>query len=129
MAMNQDPFYLIRQEIQDSVSLYLPWPLPAAGQPGTLTLKSSINVLLLLCLPWQVHELSQTMSRFHGLSASNPERKKVADTVEQGCNSVAWQVREIRHHQFLLLLSDALMLFIARREGQMAYMSGGLVTV
>jgi syntaxin 6 len=32
------------------------------------------------------------MSRFHGLTATNPERKKVAADVEQGCDSLAWQV-------------------------------------
>ncbi|GIL81703.1 hypothetical protein Vretimale_1343 [Volvox reticuliferus] len=57
---SQDPFYLIRQEIQDTVN-----------------------------------ELQQRMSRFHGLQATNPERKKIAQSVEEGCNSLAWQLNEL----------------------------------
>ncbi len=41
----------------------------------------------------QVNELQQKMSRFHGLTASNPERKKVAAEVEHGVDSLRWQVR------------------------------------
>ncbi|PNW82698.1 hypothetical protein CHLRE_06g290100v5 [Chlamydomonas reinhardtii] len=57
---SNDPFYLIRQEIQDSVN-----------------------------------ELQQRMSRFHGLTATNPERKKIAQTVEEGCGSLSWQLNEL----------------------------------
>jgi len=32
------------------------------------------------------------MSRFHGLQASNPERKQIANTVKEGYESVRWQV-------------------------------------
>lgn len=56
----QDPFYLIRQEIQD-----------------------------------MVNELQQKMSRFHGLTAANPERKTLAHNVQSGCDSVAWQLTEL----------------------------------
>ncbi|PNH00708.1 Syntaxin-61 [Tetrabaena socialis] len=56
----QDPFYIIRQEIHDSVN-----------------------------------ELQQRMSRFHGLTATNPERKKIAQSVEEGCSSLAWQLNEL----------------------------------
>ncbi|GFR49902.1 hypothetical protein Agub_g12008 [Astrephomene gubernaculifera] len=57
---SQDPFYLIRQEIQDSVN-----------------------------------DLQQRMSRFHGLTATNPERKKIAQAVDEGCSSLAWQLNEL----------------------------------
>ncbi|KAG2443171.1 hypothetical protein HYH02_009580 [Chlamydomonas schloesseri] len=57
---SNDPFYLIRQEIQDSVN-----------------------------------ELQQRMSRFHGLTATNPERKKIAQSVEEGCSSLSWQLNEL----------------------------------
>lgn len=60
MPPSNDPFFLIRQEIQDSV-----------------------------------HELQQRMSRFHGLTAANPERKKIAQSVEEGCDSLAWQLTEL----------------------------------
>jgi syntaxin 6 len=32
------------------------------------------------------------MSRFHGLTQANPERKKVAIAVTDGCESIKWQV-------------------------------------
>ncbi|KAG2497799.1 hypothetical protein HYH03_004070 [Edaphochlamys debaryana] len=60
MAPSQDPFYLIRQEIQESVN-----------------------------------DLQQRMSRFHGLTATNPERKKIAQAVEEGCSSLSWQLNEL----------------------------------
>lgn len=56
----QDPFYLVKQEIQDTLN-----------------------------------ELQQRMSRFHGLTATNPERKSIAQYVEQGCDSVRWQLNEL----------------------------------
>lgn len=57
-----DPFYIVRQEIQDTVN-----------------------------------ELQQKMSRFHGLTASNPERKAIASAVDQGCDSVRWQLNELEN--------------------------------
>lgn len=39
-----------------------------------------------------MNDLQQKMSRFHGLQASNPERKQIANTVKDGCESVRWQV-------------------------------------
>jgi len=56
----QDPFYIVRQEIQETVN-----------------------------------ELQQKMSRFHGLTASNPERKTVGASVEAGCESLRWQLSEL----------------------------------
>ncbi|KAG2422428.1 hypothetical protein HXX76_016043 [Chlamydomonas incerta] len=35
------------------------------------------------------------MSRFHGLTATNPERKKIAQSVEEGCGSLSWQLNEL----------------------------------
>jgi hypothetical protein len=40
----------------------------------------------------QLTEVQQKMSRFHGLQASNPERKEIAKAVETECNSIIWQV-------------------------------------
>lgn len=54
----QDPFYLIKQELSDSVT-----------------------------------GLQQKMSRFHGLTSANPERKVLATAVQAGCDDIAWQVR------------------------------------
>lgn len=45
------------------------------------------------CTCLQVSELQQKMSRFHGLQAANPERKSIASTVQDGCESLKWQVR------------------------------------
>lgn len=56
----QDPFYLVRQEIQDTVN-----------------------------------ELQHKMSRFHGLTAANPERKQIAASVKDGCDSLKWQLKEL----------------------------------
>ncbi|MEW5319549.1 MAG: hypothetical protein WDW38_010694 [Sanguina aurantia] len=56
----QDPFYLIKQELSDSVT-----------------------------------GLQQKMSRFHGLTSANPERKVLAAAVQAGCDDIAWQVREL----------------------------------
>jgi hypothetical protein len=42
-----------------------------------------------------VNELQQKMSRFHGLTASNPERKTVGASVEAGCESLRWQLTEL----------------------------------
>lgn len=46
--------------------------------------------------PWaarfQVNELQQKMSRFHGLTASNPERKTLAQNVTTGCEQVGAMV-------------------------------------
>ena len=36
------------------------------------------------------------MSRFHGLTQANPERKKVATAVTDGCESIKWQVRSCK---------------------------------
>jgi hypothetical protein len=41
----------------------------------------------------QVQELQSKMSRFHGLTAPNPERKSIAAAVTEGCDSLKWQVR------------------------------------
>ena len=41
----------------------------------------------------QVNELQHKMSRFHGLTAANPERKQIAQSVRDGCDSLKWQVR------------------------------------
>lgn len=46
-----------------------------------------------LCLHLQVNELHSKMSRFHGLTAANPERKTIASAVTDGCESMKWQVR------------------------------------
>jgi hypothetical protein len=43
----------------------------------------------------QVNELQSKMSRFHGLTAANPERKTIANIVTDGCESLKWQVREV----------------------------------
>ncbi|GBF87781.1 hypothetical protein Rsub_00492 [Raphidocelis subcapitata] len=59
-GLRQDPFYIVRQEIQDTV-----------------------------------HELQQKMSRFHGLTAANPERKQLAANVRDGCDSLQWQLKEL----------------------------------
>ncbi|KAI8471517.1 MAG: Qc-snare protein, Tlg1/Syntaxin 6-family [Monoraphidium minutum] len=56
----QDPFYLVRQEIQDTVN-----------------------------------ELQHKMSRFHGLTAANPERRQIAASVRDGCDSLKWQLKEL----------------------------------
>jgi hypothetical protein len=40
----------------------------------------------------QVGELQSRMSRFHGLTAANPERKIIAAAVTDGCESLKWQV-------------------------------------
>lgn len=56
----QDPFYLIKQELADSVT-----------------------------------GLQQKMSRFHGLTSANPERKTLATAVQAGCDDIAWQVRGV----------------------------------
>jgi hypothetical protein len=53
-------------------------------------------------LPWrprQVHELQQKMSRFHGLTAANPERKQIAASVREGCDSLKWQVGSAARHR------------------------------
>ncbi|WIA15027.1 hypothetical protein OEZ86_003679 [Tetradesmus obliquus] len=59
-GLQQDPFYIVRQEIQDTVN-----------------------------------ELQSKMSRFHGLTAANPERKTIANIVTDGCESLKWQVNEL----------------------------------
>eukprot|EP00878_Enallax_costatus_P008417 GHUV01008798.1.p1 GENE.GHUV01008798.1~~GHUV01008798.1.p1 ORF type:complete len:226 (+),score=54.80 GHUV01008798.1:292-969(+) len=59
-SLSQDPFYIVRQEIQDTVN-----------------------------------ELQSKMSRFHGLTAANPERKAIASVVTDGCESLQWQVNEL----------------------------------
>ncbi len=41
----------------------------------------------------QLQDLQQKMSRFHGLTGSNPERKEIARQVETECTSVLWQVQ------------------------------------
>jgi hypothetical protein len=43
----------------------------------------------------QVNELQSKMSRFHGLTAANPERKTIATIVSDGCESLKWQVRRV----------------------------------
>jgi hypothetical protein len=43
----------------------------------------------------QLNEVQQKMSRFHGLTATNPERKDIAKQVDTECNSIVWQVRRI----------------------------------
>jgi hypothetical protein len=40
----------------------------------------------------QVNELQSKVSRFHGLTAANPERKTIASIVTDGCESLKWQV-------------------------------------
>lgn len=40
----------------------------------------------------QVNELQLKMSRFHGLTAANPERKTIGNVVKDGCESLKWQV-------------------------------------
>ncbi|KAF6264347.1 Qc-SNARE, Tlg1/Syntaxin 6-family [Scenedesmus sp. NREL 46B-D3] len=59
-GLQQDPFYIVRQEIHDTVN-----------------------------------ELHSKMSRFHGLTAANPERKTIASAVTDGCESLKWQVNEL----------------------------------
>lgn len=59
-GLSQDPFYIVRQEIQE-----------------------------------QVADLQSKMSRFHGLTAANPERRSIANTVTDGCESLKWQVNEL----------------------------------
>lgn len=59
-GLQQDPFYIVRQEIQDTVN-----------------------------------ELQSKMSRFHGLTAANPERKTIGNIVTDGCESLKWQVNEL----------------------------------
>lgn len=41
----------------------------------------------------QVADLQTKMSRFHGLTAANPERRTIANVVTDGCESLKWQVR------------------------------------
>jgi hypothetical protein len=49
-----------------------------------------------LCmLHLQVNELQSKMSRFHGLTAANPERKTIASIVTDGCESLKWQVGDV----------------------------------
>lgn len=60
MARAQDPFYILRAEIQDSVN-----------------------------------GLQQKVSRFHGLTVMNPERKMIAANVEKGCKSLASELNEL----------------------------------
>ena len=74
---SQDPFYLVRQDIQDSVC-------------GFRNNENSLQGVKSPCL--QVNELQQRMSRFHGLQASNPERKSIAQEVDSACESLKWQV-------------------------------------
>jgi hypothetical protein len=57
------------------------------GHPSTQQLLSSALLLVL-----QVQELQSRMSRFHGLTAANPERKTIAAAVTDGCESLKWQV-------------------------------------
>jgi syntaxin of plants SYP6 len=40
----------------------------------------------------QLNEVQQKMSRFHGLTATNPERKDIAKAVDTECSSIVWQV-------------------------------------
>lgn len=42
-----------------------------------------------------LNELQAKMSRFHGLAATNPERKEIAKTVDTECNSIIWQLNEL----------------------------------
>mmetsp|Transcript_2681 Transcript_2681/g.4594 ORF Transcript_2681/g.4594 Transcript_2681/m.4594 type:complete len:225 (+) Transcript_2681:237-911(+) len=42
-----------------------------------------------------LHEVQQKMSRFHGLTATNPERKEIAKQVETECTSILWQLNEL----------------------------------
>eukprot|EP00879_Flechtneria_rotunda_P014286 GHRR01014924.1.p2 GENE.GHRR01014924.1~~GHRR01014924.1.p2 ORF type:complete len:139 (+),score=37.62 GHRR01014924.1:1072-1488(+) len=60
--LSQDPFYIVRQEIQETVN-----------------------------------ELQSKMSRFHGLTAANPERKAIANVVTDACESLKWQVNELEN--------------------------------
>jgi hypothetical protein len=42
-----------------------------------------------------VNELQSKLSRFHGLTAANPERKTIASIVTDGCESLKWQVGHV----------------------------------
>ncbi len=55
-----------------------------------------MSLLVVLVLVLQLNEVQQKMSRFHGLTANNPERKDLAKQVETECNSIVWQVRRRR---------------------------------
>jgi hypothetical protein len=107
----QDPFYLVRQDIQDFVSSdHEPSPscppVAARGVPtwtrgqcrtawASRGLQQSAQRRRPADRPGpspQVNELQQKMSRFHGLTASNPERKKIAAEVDHGVDSLRWQV-------------------------------------
>lgn len=131
-GLAQDPFYIVRQEIQESVrgvagrvgdaigprggavglgardgsaaprraALRRCTPLP---RPLHLSVSSSPPPLR----PRQVHELQQKMSRFHGLAAANPERRQIAASVRDGCESLKWQARALWRSTARLACSPA----------------------
>mmetsp|Transcript_5044 Transcript_5044/g.13694 ORF Transcript_5044/g.13694 Transcript_5044/m.13694 type:complete len:226 (+) Transcript_5044:233-910(+) len=60
MSHANDPFYIIRGEVTESL-----------------------------------HEVQQKTSRFYGLTATNPERKELAKSVQGECASIHWQLNEL----------------------------------
>jgi hypothetical protein len=81
-----DPFYIVKSELSDQVGAW--WGAQAAGKGRVVLPNPVVNEC---CL--QLNEVEQRLSRFHGLVASNPERKEIAKSVETECNSMTWQVR------------------------------------
>ncbi len=77
----QDPFYVLKVEIEESVS----------ASKQNLSRSGSWSDPSLYSWP-QVHDLKQKMTRYHGLQAKNPERKTLSSQVEAGCQSIRWQV-------------------------------------
>ena len=83
----QDPFYVLKMEIEESVSDSPPRILrPSRARP-------SYGLIYFVISLRQVHDLKQKMTRYHGLQAKNPERKTLSSQVEAGCQSIRWQVR------------------------------------
>ena len=84
----QDPFYVLKMEIEESVSDSPPRILrPSRARPS--------YGLIYFVISRQVHDLKQKMTRYHGLQAKNPERKTLSSQVEAGCQSIRWQVRSL----------------------------------
>ena len=90
---NQDPFYLVKDDIQGSVSCRVFGKCAFRGLLGwAATLQ--VQPLLDLCFGLvQLDKAQNKYSKWQSLSKGNAEKRKLEVDIEDECKSITWQVR------------------------------------